>query len=562
MRYRLLVAAVATAGACLAGAPAAEASSHREAPFVTKNPKIDSTDLYAFKSFEPGRNGYVTIIANYQPLQDAYGGPNYFTLDPEALYEIHIDNNGDGAEDITFQFQFKNTLNAGAAAGQCANCNLPVSLIPTAGGAPVVKTNSVALTAIGAIGPLATNTGAQHVVETYTLKVVKGDRRTGTATAIGGTFKKPADNIGTTALGDFNAYDTYANNHITNIDMPGCANTGVTAGTHGRVFVGQRAEGFAANIGVIFDLLQTGNNGFFNAITQNLGASDTEAGRGRNPGNVFDTGLLNGKNVTSLAIEIPTSCLTAGAQPVLGIWTTASLRQARVLNPTATYDLPAKEGGAWTQVSRLGMPLVNEVVIGLKDKDKFGGSAPKDTAQFADYVTHPTLPKLIEILHGALGASAPKKVRDDLVATFAQGLQVTVDAPALGSIAFTKNTSAGVFEYLRLNTRPEFGNGTSRADQMAKGDFQGLGALGCFKADRHVDATMGSCDLQGFPNGRRPGDDVLDITLRVAMGLLFTSDADAANRNIPFTDVNYNGPEQFGETFPYLNVPHSGNGQY
>jgi hypothetical protein len=259
MRYRLLIAAVMTAGVCVVGAPEAQASSHREAPFVTKNPKIDSTDFYAFKSFEPGRDGYITIIANYLPLQDAYGGPNYFSLDPEALYEIHVDNNADGGEDITFQFQFKNTLNAGAGAGQCANCNLPVSLLPAAGGAAVVKTNNVSLLAVGGIGPATTNTGAQHVLETYTVNMVKGDRRTGAVTALGTTFKKPIDNIGTTTLGDFNAYDTYANNHITQFDIPGCT---PPVGTKPRVFVGQRAEGFAANIGVIFDLLQTGNTGF------------------------------------------------------------------------------------------------------------------------------------------------------------------------------------------------------------------------------------------------------------------------------------------------------------
>jgi hypothetical protein len=554
MRYRLLIAAAFAAGVCVVGAPDAQASSHREAPFVTKNPKVDSTDFYAFKSYEPTRAGYITIIANYLPLQDAYGGPNYFSLDPEALYEIHVDNNADGAEDITFQFQFKNTLNAGAGAGQCANCNLPVSLLPAAGGAAVVKTNSISLLAVGPIGPAVTNTGNQHVTETYTLNMVKGDRRTGVVTPLGTTFRKPVDNIGSTTLGDFNAYNTYANSAITEFDIAGCT---PPAGTKPRVFVGQRAEGFAANIGVIFDLLQTGSTPFFNAITNGA----TEAGRGRQA-NVFDIGQLNGKNVTSIAIEVPQSCLLAGTQPILGLWTSASMRQARVLNPTATYDLPAKEGGAWVQVSRLGMPLVNEVVIGLKDKDKFGGSAPKDTAQFADYVTHPTLPKLIEILHGAGGAIAPKKVRDDLVATFGQGLQVTVDAPALGSIAFTKNTSTGVFEYLRLNTLAALGPATSRTAQLAKGDFQGLGALGCFKADRHVDATQGSCDLQGFPNGRRPGDDVVDITLRVAMGALNPSAVDAPNHDIPFTDANYNGPEQFGEAFPYLNVPHAGNGLY
>ncbi len=542
MRYRLLIAAVVAASACLIGSTDAEASSHREAPFVTKNPKIDSTDVYAFKSYEAGRAGYVTIIANYLPLQDAYGGPNYYSLDPEALYEIHIDNNADGVEDVTFQFQFQNALNAGGGAGQCNLCNLPVTLDGT------TKTNSVSLMNVGAIGPAVADTTALHVKETYTVKMVKGDRRTGTVTPLGTTFSKPVDYIGSTSIADYN---TYANNHITEFDIPGCT---APTGTKPRVFVGQRQEGFAANIGVIFDLLQTPSQGFFDAIT---GGTDP-ATRGRNGANPQDTGLLYGKNVTSLAIEVPAACLVAGTQPVIGIWTTASARQARVINPSPTYGLPAKEGGAWTQVSRLGMPLVNEVVIGLKDKDAFGGAAPKGDAALADYVTHPTLPKLIEVLHGARGAIAPKKVRTDLVATFAQGLEVTLVDNS--KVKFTQNTTTGVHEYLRLNTAAALGGATSKADQISKAN--GLGVLGCFTADRKVDINAAGCDLQGFPNGRRPGDDVVDITLRVAMGVLFANDADAPNRNIPFTDVNFNGPEQFGETFPYLNVPFAGNGPY
>ena len=540
MRYKILIAVVAAAGGCLVGAPEARASSHREAPFVTKNPKVDSTDVYAFKSFEPGRAGYVTLIANYQPFQDAYGGPNYFSLDPEALYEIHVDQDGDGVEDLTFQFQFQNALNAGGGAGQCALCNLPVTL------EGVTKTNSVSLLNVGAVGPAATDTTALHVVESYTLKMVKGDRRTGAVTQLGATFKKPTDNIGTTTMPD---YDTYAKNHIGQFDIPGCT---PPANTKPRVFVGQRAESFAANIGVIFDLLQTPSQGFFDAIT---GGGDA-AGRGRNAARPADIGLLSGKNVTTLAVEIPTSCLVASAaKPIIGVWTTASVRQARVINPAPTYGLPAKEGGAWTQVSRLGMPLVNEVVIGLKDKDTFGGASPKGDAALADYVTHPTLPKLIEVLHGARGAAAPKKVRSDLVATFGTGIEVTlVDGT---KVKFTQNT-AGVHEYLRLNTADALGAATTRAQQIAKAN--GLGALGCFTDDRKVDIAAAACDLQGFPNGRRPGDDALDITLRVAMGALFASDADAPNRNVPFTDANFNGPEQFGETFPYLNAPNPGNG--
>jgi len=99
----LVKAVVATATLMSAGAMA---SSHREAPFITKNPKVDGTDFYLFNSYEASRSNFVTVIANFQPLQDAYGGPNYFSMDPEALYELHIDNTGDAVEDITFQFCF------------------------------------------------------------------------------------------------------------------------------------------------------------------------------------------------------------------------------------------------------------------------------------------------------------------------------------------------------------------------------------------------------------------------------------------------------------------------
>ena len=107
MRQAFTLAALAAATAL---ALPALASSHREAPFITTQPKVDATDFYMFMSYESGRDGYVTLIANYQPLQDAYGGPNYFSMDPDALYEIHLDNNGDAKEDLSFQFRFRNEL--------------------------------------------------------------------------------------------------------------------------------------------------------------------------------------------------------------------------------------------------------------------------------------------------------------------------------------------------------------------------------------------------------------------------------------------------------------------
>src|ERR1700760_103999 len=184
MNDRFKLRAVATAVA-LTIAGAALASSHREAPFITNLPKVDASDFYMFNSYEANRTGFVTIIANYLPLQEPYGGPNYFQLDPEALYEIHVDNNGDGAEDLTFQFRFSRVTQG---------------LAVMAGG----KSIPVPLSNIGPVS--ASDSSAQNVAESYTLTLVKGDRRHGAASTIvdagsgATTFAKPLDNIGNKSI--------------------------------------------------------------------------------------------------------------------------------------------------------------------------------------------------------------------------------------------------------------------------------------------------------------------------------------------------------------------------
>ncbi len=453
-------------------------SSHREAPFVTEHPKVDATDFYLFRSYETGREGFVTLIANYQPLQAPYGGPNYFFMDPEALYEIHLDTDGDAVEDLTFQFRFQNLFR-----------ELALDIGPPG------NTQSVPVPLLE-IGPVMTGDDSNlNLIENYTVTVVSGDRRHGAAQPVtdaddGSTvFTKPVDNIGNKTLAD---YDAYAAQFLYEIDVPG---VGI-----GRLFVGQRKDPFVVNLGEVFDLVNT----------DPVGAPDGEAD------------LLADANVTSLVLELPISGLLGKSTSVIGGWTTASLRQARVLNPHPSgHGQGSVEGGAWSQVSRLSSPLVNELVIGLPDKDRFNTSEPKDDAQFLTYVTNPTLPALIEALFPAV--TAPTLFpRADLVEAFLTGVN-----------GLNQNGSAA--EMLRLNTG---------ILPVAKGAQERLGVIGG--------------DLAGFPNGRRPGDDVVDIELRVAMGVLLAP-ADAPSGQLPFTDGAFVDDSFFDETFPYLRTPLAGS---
>ncbi len=493
--FKASLGAAILANLCmLAWAPPAGASSHREAPFVTRMPKVDGTDFYMFRSYAPGREQFVTLVANYVPLQDAYGGPNFFELDQDALYEIHIDNNGDGKEDLSFQFRFKNT-------------NKDTQF--TVGG------KKVSIPLINNGGPIdSVNPAGINVRETYTIDAVRGDRRNGQRTTVrnadsGATvFDKPIDNIGNKSIPD---YAGYAAKHVYNVNIPGCS-------TVGRVFVGQRKDSFVVNLAETFDLINIKYPAVeFNANAERAARDD-----------------LADKNVTTMALEVPICCLTAGSEPVIGGWTTASVRQGRLVNPTPNGSGDAsREGGPWVQVSRLGMPLVNEVVIGLKDKDRFNHSKPVNDAQFADYVTNPTLPMLVEVLYGNVGAKAPTNFpRNDLVATFLTGIK-GVNQPANVKPA----------EMLRLNTS---------VAPVAKGAQKRLGVI--------------DGDSAGFPNGRRPGDDVVDIALRVVMGKLCTLSigcvpADAPAGAIRFTDGAYLDDSAFDNSFPYLKTPLSGSPQ-
>jgi len=511
---------------------AAQGSSHREAPNIARFPTVDSTDFYLFNSYEPGRDGYVTLLANYIPLQNPYGGPNYFALDAAALYEIHIDNDGDAAENLTFQFRFTNRL---------ANDNRGIKL--NVGGPQV----AVPLKNVGGVN--AADNLALNFRESYQLTLVRGDRRRGAASAVTGTnggsvFGKPYDFVGTKTFGSVAAYQAYANSFVYTVNVPGC-------NMPGRVFVGQRKEGFAVNLGPVFDLVN---------FVPVEGDSAPGAGDGGGfPGGIKQSRVNNqvdNANVTTIALELHKSCLTGSGNGVIGGWTSASLPQIRLLNPVPTFAIPDVSGGAWIQVSRLGMPLVNELGIGLPDKDRFSASEPRNDGQFGTYVTNPTLPALLDALfrgpvNQTLGANianlAPVLPRNDLVATLLTGFagvnQLATVTPS---------------EMTRLNT------GIAATPAASQSNFGVAGG-----------------DLAGFPNGRRPGDDTVDVSLRVFMGALCypltiggnsvdlkvcdQTKTPAMNAPVGFVEFTDGAPvsaADFDTTFPYLTTPLPGSGSY
>ncbi len=498
------------------------ASSHREAPQITEMPKVDNTDVYAFRSYEPGRAGYVTLISNFQPFQEPGGGPNYFTMDPDALYEIMIDNNGDAVEDVTYQFKFNNTLKDGR--GITINAGGKSLPIPLRHIGPVTMPNDPDL----------------NERESYTLTTVTGDRRSGVRQAAfiaagGGTmFAKPFDNAGNKSVPD---YPAYSDQFIYNVTIPGCSQPG-------RVFVGQREEAFAVNLGPIFDLVNfvpiSGDNDpvYGNGSPFTGGITQSDANQ-----ELMDRPDTANYNVTSIALEVPTACVTGNGNGTIGVWSTASLPQSRLFRPRPTYERPDIQRGALVQVSRLGMPLVNEVVIGLPQKDLFNSVEPTADAALADYVTNPTFPEILNVLflapvNATLGTTfstlAPTNFpRADLVATFLTGIN-----------GLNQMQTVTPSEMLRLNTAVM---PTAQAAQRT------LGVV----AD----------DLAGFPNGRRPGDDVVDIVLRVAMGRLchpvpiagvqtdlgLCNPGDAPTGLVAYTDGAPNNAIKTMNRFPYLN---------
>lgn len=458
------------------------ASSHAEAPLISMDRYADNTDVYAFRSTEAGRTGFATIIANFIPFQDPSGGPQYFRFDDSVLYEIKIDNTGDGIPDITYQFQFTTEI---------ANSN-------TVLGHSTLNVDGV----ISSLNDLDYN-----MQQTYSVRRVEAKSgRRGQVIAAG--LKMPPSNIGPRVTPNYEA----------NLGQPAVYN--LPGG--GRVFAGQRDEGFFIDVGAVFDGL----------AFRSIGAS----------GGV-DT--LRGFNVNSIAIEVPIQDLTrsravpassTSADAVVGIYSTASRRATRVINPDGTRTTE----GAFVQISRLGNPLVNEVVIPLGLKDAFNSLAPTGDAVAVPAVLDPELPKLIKFIFAAYGPfggpainiNIPPAPRNDLAQIFALGIPVN----AITGPTYTTEIQGtdGPHEYLRLNL------GIAPSATPSR-----LGLLGG--------------DFAGFPNGRRVFDDIVDIELRAVLGgTPFTPAFNVAPNNSVGDGVSAN-EQPFLTRFPYLAPPNPGN---
>jgi hypothetical protein len=456
-----------------------KASSHREGPLIKLDPTADNTDVYAFRSTEAGRSGFVTLIANFIPFEEPAGGPHFYRFDDNAIYKIKIDNSGDGIEDITYEFRFTSTIvNPNIVLGQAAP--------------------NQALAGQGAIDPLITSLTDPDYNEPQTYTVTRVSKASSIQIFPGPKGTPgivPPDNIGPRTTPNYEAA----------LAQPAI----VTLPNGGRVFAGQRDEGFYIDVESIFDTLNLASLGA-------TGGTDSTAGF----------------NVHSVALEVPISDLTRdGSTPtnpvtpnaVIGVWSTVD-----------RLVLPRKSNVPPVQVSRLASPLVNELVIPLGLKDTFNGSQPFADLQFAQFVADPQLPKLIQavLASGGITIGIPPAPRNDLVAIFATGI------PASAIPGFSTFLSDGVpHEYLRLNVA---------IPPAAEANRSRLGLLGG--------------DIAGYPNGRRVGDDVTDISLRAVLGgTPFTPAFNIAPNNTVGDGVDRNDVP-FLDRFPYLATPHAGNG--
>ncbi len=506
--YRALLAAGVAGALALTSLGTVEASSHREAPLIAEDPVADNTDTYAFVSPTDADN--TVLVANYIPLQAPNGGPNFYNFGEDVLYAINVDNDGDAVADTTFEFDFTTEF---------------------------TDPNSF----LYAFGPITSLTGdgaaAWNLRQYYTLSVVKD----GVRTVLGQDLIVPPNNLGPRTTPNYAGLSDAA---ITTVDADG---------NDILVFAGQKDDPIWVDLGSVFDLGTLRPFEGLHLIPQ----PDTDP-----------IDAVYGKNVHSLVLEVPSSYLTAAAdQPVVGVWATASRRQVRTFAGGSSAS--PMYTGPFRQVSRLGMPLVNEVVIPIGLKDAFNTLSPdQDAAVLAGVelnrasganstegpvpvVTDPELLDLFPVLYpGAFDTDGdgpdegafplPQAPRMDVFAAFLTGFGSTTGGldglcltPGEGDCAPFNAFAGGVpSEMIRLNT----------AVAPADGDLNNDNRLG----------VLGG-DAQGFPNGRRLADDATDIELQLLAGAAINPDNFA-----PLSDGVLTNDLPFVNSFPYLAQAHSG----
>ena len=456
-------------------------SSHREAPEIAKDPVADSTDVYAFVS--PDQPGTVTLIANYVPLQEPAGGPNFYEFGDDVRYEIHVDNNGDGQPDVTYRFQFQTRLRN------------PDTFLYNTG--PILSLDSP-------------NWNRRQFCTVSKVNAQGG------ITPLGAGLPCPPCNIGPLSTPDYPA-------------LAGAAVHGLGGGV--KLFAGQRAEGFYVDLGSIFDLA---NLRPFQQLHNQFGMN---VFAGPAPG----VNATNHLNVHSIAIQVPTTDLVRGgasgeADPrsVIGVWTTASRQRVRLWDADNGENL---DSGPFRQVSRLGNPLINEVIIALGDKDRWNTLPPAGDKQFAHYYAHPELAGLLPVLYPGVFPNLAALVKSGQARADLEAILLT-GIPAGIVPGFQNSTGPLQADMLRLNTA---------ISPTANPNI--LGVIGG--------------DLAGFPNGRRVFDDVVTIELRAIAGLTvplvdktFTPDKAAGQVTDGLDPSSVSAP--YLSQFPYLGVPYSG----
>lgn len=506
--------------------PTVQASSHREAPLIIRDPLADNTDVYFFRS--PDRPEMATVIANFIPFQEPAGGPNFYPFDDNVLYQVRFDNDGDAVLDIALEFRFRT---------QVVN---PDSFLYT--------TNRVDPNTLAGL----------NVRQTYsvTAVVVSSPRnvtpRTFNRFLLADNLPTPPNNVGPRSTPN---YETdYAERAIRNVPFAGT--TGIN------FFAGQRDEGFFADNGSVFDLI--GLRPINSLHTIQLA---NEAGKD----------AFAGFNVNTIALQFPIELLTNnGTRPtdptspaaIVGVYATASRPRTTVLGSSADTrsgtisDTFAADcgGGApsstCVQVSRLANPLVNELFIPQgaslttpeNDKDRYNATLPAQDAERINFIRGDTRDiepvALLNMLYPALN-DAPTRGRNDLVRVYLTGVPGAT-RPAVQNDPMDPTAGPGAVpaDLMRLNLavapRAQGASGASR-----------LGVIGG--------------DNSGYPNGRRVFDDVADITLRVAAGVLLTGNQCAggtmpcnASPNNALSDGIDGNDRAFRTTFPYLASPTSG----